>query len=137
MKKQQPHDVLKKYVKSEDNFACLLGSVNTHCELISRGVRDAAEVLFKVTDKKAKVVKELAAAWGVGVRPVVMLNGAVVGYYLYSPKGGQGKVEEINKLHNEIAELRKRGKKSELAALHKRIGALFGYSKEIIEDAYK
>jgi len=116
---------------------CIFAKLYLHCELISKGVRHIAIMTIPWDKKRHQqwypVIKELGAGWDVCVK-LNSRDNKLFDYYIYS-KGHLREVNQIIALSRRI-QLTPKGDRQQTYPLHRQIGHLLGYSKEVVDTAY-
>lgn len=144
--KPEPFELVERYLKlktANRNWTFLLGAFNTHCKLISRGVRDVATFspYWDTAEHRLRYprLRRLVVAYELKIQPrrdVRGQNGRIYWEYFIYSKAGERKVKRIIELGKKLATLEGGVKNLKVRAIHREIGKLFGYGREEINRFY-
>jgi len=144
--KPEPFELVEKYLKlktANRNWTFLLGVFNTHCKLISCGVRDVATFAPYWDTAKHRLrypkLQRLAVAYELKIQPrkdIKGRNGQIYWEYFIYSKDGKQKVKQIIELGKRLATLEGGVNNPQVRAIHREIGRLFGYSERAISRKY-
>jgi len=141
-----PYEITKSILKkstTDKGLAWFWGALDTHCDLISKGVRPMGIISPFWKDDQHKQnypeMQELIQAYGLKIKanaPIVddKKNIRYWRYYIYS-KGHLKEVNQIISLFQKTRLISKMSRK-QTYPLHRQIGHLLGYSQDKIYEQY-
>lgn len=141
MEKKHLKDIIKLYLKRpavNKSMACFLGALDTHCELVHKGVRDVALMMpYWSTIKHHQylpMIRQIVKSYSLQLLSdpdLIDVKGNQYWVYYIYIKNAKRKVNELINLFKKV----KQDKKNK--TLHRKIGRLLGYSHSAIEQKYK